>query len=145
MEIKQLKKELGLGNKDLAEFYDMSYGAYANSSAKERYERALCLFYSKIIKGIEEHNEEQLSCFVNWFNTFDKTQSILNERVEEFKLMSDKCIKYRSKNIIKNEYKTALEILKDKIGLDCIWKEMNNITNANIEDVLVAMETYRKQ
>jgi len=47
MEIKQLKKELGLSNKDLAEFYDMSYGAYANSSAKKRYENALCRLYEK--------------------------------------------------------------------------------------------------
>ena len=45
MQIKQLKKELGLTNKDLAEFFEMSYFAYSNSSAKKRYESALCRFY----------------------------------------------------------------------------------------------------
>lgn len=51
MDIKKLKKELGLSNKDIAEFYDMSYGAFANSSAKERYERALCRFYECVLLG----------------------------------------------------------------------------------------------
>ena len=60
MDIKQLKKELGLSNKDLAEFFDMTYGAYANSTAKERYENALCRFYSVIKKRggkIKEKNQ----------------------------------------------------------------------------------------
>ena len=48
MDIKQLKKELGLSNKDLAEFFSLSYSTYANSTAKERYEKALCKFYEKI-------------------------------------------------------------------------------------------------
>lgn len=61
MNIKKLKKELGLSNKDLAEFFDMSYGAFANSTAKERYEVALCRFYSLIKKRgekIKEKNQE---------------------------------------------------------------------------------------
>jgi len=45
MNIKKLKKELGLNNSDLAECFGMTYGAFANSSAKERYETALCNFY----------------------------------------------------------------------------------------------------
>lgn len=48
MTIEELKKELGLSQKDLAQFFDMSYGAFANSSAKDRYETALCRFYEKI-------------------------------------------------------------------------------------------------
>lgn len=48
MTIKELKKELGLSQKDLAQFFGMSYDAFANSSAKERYETALCRFYEKI-------------------------------------------------------------------------------------------------
>lgn len=48
MKIKQLKKELNLSNKDLAEFFGMNYGSYANSTAKKRYENALCRFYAKI-------------------------------------------------------------------------------------------------
>ena len=45
MTIEQLKKELGISNKDIAGFFDMEYFAYANSTAKKRYEKALCSFY----------------------------------------------------------------------------------------------------
>ncbi len=48
MNIKQLKKELGISQKDIAEFFQMSYGSYANSTAKERYEAALCKFYEVV-------------------------------------------------------------------------------------------------
>jgi predicted transcriptional regulator len=51
MDIKTIKKELGLFQKDLAEFFDMSYGAYANSTAKQRYETALCRFYECVLKA----------------------------------------------------------------------------------------------
>jgi len=51
MDIKQLKKQLGLSQKDLAEFFDMSYDAYANSSAKDRYETAICRFYEHVLKA----------------------------------------------------------------------------------------------
>ena len=53
--IKQLKKELGLSNKDLAEFFGMSYFTYANSSAKKRYETALCKFYERMSEGKKEN------------------------------------------------------------------------------------------
>lgn len=46
MKIEQLKKELGLTNKEIAEFFGLTAGAYANSSAKNRYEYALCNFYA---------------------------------------------------------------------------------------------------
>ena len=48
MNIKQLKKELGLSQKDIAELFNLSYSAFANSTAKKRYEEALCKFYEKI-------------------------------------------------------------------------------------------------
>jgi len=48
MKIKQLKKELGLSQKDIAELFNLSYYAFANSTAKKRYEEALCKFYQKI-------------------------------------------------------------------------------------------------
>jgi len=48
MNIKELKKELGLSQKDIAELFQMSYGSYANSTAKERYETALCKFYQVV-------------------------------------------------------------------------------------------------
>jgi hypothetical protein len=44
--INDLKKELGISNKDIAEFFGLTPGAYANSSAKKRYEDALCNFYA---------------------------------------------------------------------------------------------------
>jgi hypothetical protein len=46
MKIKELKKELGLTNTEIAEFFGLTPGAYANSSAKKRYEDALCNFYA---------------------------------------------------------------------------------------------------
>ena len=45
MNIKQLKKELSLSNKDMAEFFNLSLDSFANSTAKKRYENALCKFY----------------------------------------------------------------------------------------------------
>lgn len=54
MEIKELKKELKISNKDIADFFDMNYYSYSNSSAKQRYESALCRFYSVIKKGKEK-------------------------------------------------------------------------------------------
>ena len=49
MTIKQLKKELSLSNKDLAELFEMKRSAFQNSTAKKRYESALCKFY-EIVK-----------------------------------------------------------------------------------------------
>ena len=60
MDIKQLKKELGLNNKDLAEFYGMSYMAYANSTAKQRYELALCRLYEHILTGGKKNKTKNL-------------------------------------------------------------------------------------
>lgn len=56
MDIKTLKKELVISQKDLAEFFGMSYNAYANSSAKQRYERALCRFYDCVLLGGKKEN-----------------------------------------------------------------------------------------
>ena len=50
MNIKELKKELGLSNSEMnkliAGFFNLSYISYVNSSAKKRYEAALCKFYA---------------------------------------------------------------------------------------------------
>ena len=51
MTIQEVKKELGISNKEIAEFFGMSYGSFANSSAKERYENALCRFYEHLLKS----------------------------------------------------------------------------------------------
>lgn len=56
MKIKELKKELGLSNKQIAQFFGMTYGSFANSSAKDRYENALCKFYSFLKEG-EKNNK----------------------------------------------------------------------------------------
>ncbi len=45
--IDTLKKELKLKNSDIAEMFNLSPLGYANSSAKLRYETALCKFYEK--------------------------------------------------------------------------------------------------
>ncbi|HSH50149.1 MAG TPA: helix-turn-helix transcriptional regulator [Bacteroidales bacterium] len=47
MTIKQLRKELGLSAKDVAELFSMSYSSFANSTARKRYETALCRLYEK--------------------------------------------------------------------------------------------------
>jgi multidrug efflux pump subunit AcrB len=54
---KELKKELGLKNKDIAEFFGLSRLGYANSSAKSRYESALCQFYAFCKKASGEENK----------------------------------------------------------------------------------------
>lgn len=58
MEINKLKKETGLTQKDIAQFFNMTYGAFANSSAKERYENALCKFYSFLREGEKKKNQD---------------------------------------------------------------------------------------
>jgi transcriptional regulator with XRE-family HTH domain len=58
MTIQELKKETGLTQKDIAQFFNMTYGAFANSSAKERYENALCKFYSFLREGEKNKNQD---------------------------------------------------------------------------------------
>lgn len=48
MNIKQLKKELQLSNKKIAEFFNLTPAAFENSTAKKRYGEALCKFYEYI-------------------------------------------------------------------------------------------------
>ena len=57
MTISELKKELGLSNKDIACFFKLNSGSYANSSAKKRYEEALCSFY-EYLKLVGEKNNK---------------------------------------------------------------------------------------
>ena len=45
-----LKKELGITNKEISELFELSELSYLNSSAKKRYENALCKFYELIKK-----------------------------------------------------------------------------------------------
>lgn len=54
MTIQELKKELDLHNSDLAVFFGLSPAAYANSSAKPRYEAALCNFYAAVKSKSQE-------------------------------------------------------------------------------------------
>ena len=49
LDIKQLKKEVGITNKDIANFFGLTVSVYSNSTAKKRYENALVEFY-KIVK-----------------------------------------------------------------------------------------------
>ena len=45
MKIKELKKELGLKDKDLAGFFGLKHRSYSESSAKKRYEQAFIKIY----------------------------------------------------------------------------------------------------
>ncbi len=56
MTIKQLKKELGIDNSKVAQFFDLSTGSFANSTAKSRYENALCKFYEFVKKHEPKEN-----------------------------------------------------------------------------------------
>jgi len=56
MNIKQLKKELGLDNSKLAQFFDLAPASFANSTAKSRYEKALCKFYEFVKKHERKEN-----------------------------------------------------------------------------------------
>jgi hypothetical protein len=58
MNIKELKKELGLSNSDIAKFFGLTQMGYANSSAKDRYDTALCLFYAFCKKASAEAKEK---------------------------------------------------------------------------------------
>ena len=44
--------------RELEKFFNMTYGAFANSSAKERYENALCKFYSFLREGEKKKNQD---------------------------------------------------------------------------------------
>lgn len=58
MNIKQLKKELGLSGKQIAEFFGYkTYVSFRNSSAKKRHEQALCSFYAFVKSKAEKENE----------------------------------------------------------------------------------------
>lgn len=78
IDIKQLKKELGISQKDIADFFQMSYGAYANSTAKERYEEALCRFYEVVKnKDVAKSNKKCPQCNNNYVGkSEDRTQYI---------------------------------------------------------------------
>lgn len=56
LNIRQLKKELGLDNSKLAQFFDLSPTSFANSTAKSRYENALCKFYEFVKKHEPKEN-----------------------------------------------------------------------------------------
>lgn len=57
MNIKELKKELGLKDKDLAEFFGLKHRSYSESSAKKRYEQAFINIYN-FLKGEGEKNNK---------------------------------------------------------------------------------------
>lgn len=52
--IHDLKKELGLTNKEIAEFFNLKEFSYLNSSAKKRYEEALCKFYELVKEKLKK-------------------------------------------------------------------------------------------
>jgi len=57
MDIKQLKKELGLKDKDLAEFFGLKHRSYSESSAKKRYEQAFINIYNFLMEGEKKKNK----------------------------------------------------------------------------------------
>ena len=49
MTIQELKRELKISNKDIADMFGLNLDSYQNSSAKKRYENGLIEFY-KVVK-----------------------------------------------------------------------------------------------
>ena len=59
MNIKELKKELGISDKEIAEFFELkTVQAYRSSSAKKRYDNALCSFYAFCKKASAKAKEK---------------------------------------------------------------------------------------
>lgn len=56
--IKEVKKELGFTNEDIASLFQMSKPVFENSSAKERYEDAVCSLYAFAKKRWGEKNNK---------------------------------------------------------------------------------------
>ena len=75
MDIKEIKKEFGLSQKDLAKFFEMSYGSYANSSAKVRYENAICQFYEVVRKAKKKN---KMIYAINLIKDADCEDDVLN-------------------------------------------------------------------
>jgi len=61
MDINKLKKLLNISNQDIADMFDMSYNAYANSSAKQRYETALCRLLECALLGGKKNETKNLT------------------------------------------------------------------------------------
>jgi len=59
MKIRELKKELGITNKDISKFFGLTLDGYQNSSAKKRYENALCTFYAFAKSKWGEKNKKE--------------------------------------------------------------------------------------
>jgi predicted transcriptional regulator len=57
MDIKQLKKELGLTNADMAKFFGLNPKAYYYSSARKRYEDSFIRIYSFLRDGEKKKNQ----------------------------------------------------------------------------------------
>jgi len=57
MTIKQLKKELGLKDKDLAEFFGLEPHIFYRSSARKRYEQAFINIYKFLKERGEKNNK----------------------------------------------------------------------------------------
>jgi len=65
MDIEELKKELRITNDDIAKFFDLTPMAYANSSAKKRYEQAICRFYAFVKSTARGQNKKNLTTGVD--------------------------------------------------------------------------------
>ena len=102
MDIKTLKKQLGLSQKDLAEFYDMSYNAYANSSAKQRYETALCRLLECVLLGGKKNETKNLTDTDHRVN--DETQPLILYGVSQQRELLNAFQEYYQKGDYDDEY-----------------------------------------
>ena len=69
------------------DYIEMTNHAFEHASRVETNDSDWNSDYDNFIAGYEKafrDEKTQLSGFVHWFNKFDKTQSILLERIDEF-------------------------------------------------------------
>lgn len=82
MEINQLKKELNLDNKQISEFFDLTPTSFANSTAKHRYEQALCKFYEFFKKHSIKTNLLNYENWKNELNTLEYREKEVDKYLE---------------------------------------------------------------
>lgn len=73
---------------DIQEKFKKETGIYAYDTDNQKYKREYIIWLENHIEQLAltdvSHQRELLKGFIDWFNKTDKTQSIINERAEEY-------------------------------------------------------------
>lgn len=80
--IKELKKELGLKDEDLAKFFGLKHRSYSSSSAKKRYEQAFINIYKFLKDNYQYKYKHKYATFYCEFEPSTGISESLNEVAE---------------------------------------------------------------